>query len=181
LFLSMSMSLGGGGKSLYFKYYCPFCVCVWYWGLNSGPSPWATPPALFLWRVFRDRVSQTICLGWLWTMILLISASWVARIIGIEPLVPSYCCPFEPHKSLGYRWYSFQSHLPAGELFWTLGRKSSCLVFWVRVRETPSSARPPGWSPKADLSWQVPTPSPAPEGQGLDFTSNSRGGALRYQ
>jgi hypothetical protein len=30
----------------------------WYWGLNSGPSPWATPPALFLWRVFQDRVSQ---------------------------------------------------------------------------------------------------------------------------
>jgi hypothetical protein len=24
-----------------------------YWGLNSGPSPWATPPALFLWRVFQ--------------------------------------------------------------------------------------------------------------------------------
>jgi hypothetical protein len=25
--------------------------------LNSGPLPWATPPALFLWRVFQDRVS----------------------------------------------------------------------------------------------------------------------------
>jgi hypothetical protein len=23
-----------------------------------------------LWRVFRDRVSRTICPGWLWTMIL---------------------------------------------------------------------------------------------------------------
>jgi hypothetical protein len=20
---------------------------LWYWGLNSGPIPWATPPALF--------------------------------------------------------------------------------------------------------------------------------------
>jgi hypothetical protein len=29
---------------------------------------------------FRDRVLQTICLGWLWTTILLISAFWVARI-----------------------------------------------------------------------------------------------------
>jgi hypothetical protein len=32
--------------------------------LNSGPSPWATPPALFLWRVFQNKVSWTICLGW---------------------------------------------------------------------------------------------------------------------
>jgi hypothetical protein len=33
-----------------------------------------------LWWVFRDRVSQTICLGWLRTTILLLAASWVARI-----------------------------------------------------------------------------------------------------
>jgi hypothetical protein len=26
-------------------------VCLLYWGLNSGPTPWATPPAL-LWWVF---------------------------------------------------------------------------------------------------------------------------------
>jgi hypothetical protein len=37
------------------------CFFLWYWGLNSEPSPWATPPALFLWRVFEDRVSRTIC------------------------------------------------------------------------------------------------------------------------
>jgi hypothetical protein len=61
---------------------------LWYWGLNSGPSPWATPPVLFLWRVFRDRVSQTICLGWLWTVLILISPSRVAR---IGPPVPG--CP----------------------------------------------------------------------------------------
>jgi hypothetical protein len=28
---------------------------------------------------FQDRVSWTICLCWLWTTILLISASWVAK------------------------------------------------------------------------------------------------------
>jgi hypothetical protein len=33
----------------------------WYWDLNSGAIPWATPPALVFWRVFQDRVSQTIC------------------------------------------------------------------------------------------------------------------------
>jgi hypothetical protein len=37
-----------------------------------------------LWTVFRDRVFWTICLAWLWTTILLISASWVARITGVS-------------------------------------------------------------------------------------------------
>jgi hypothetical protein len=34
--------------------------------------------------IFRDRVSCTICLAWLWTMILLVSASWVAGITGVS-------------------------------------------------------------------------------------------------
>jgi hypothetical protein len=34
----------------------------------------------FLWWVFWHRVPETICLGWLRTVILLISASWVARL-----------------------------------------------------------------------------------------------------
>jgi hypothetical protein len=42
---------------------------LWYWGLNSRPSPWAIPPALFCDGSFQDRVSWTICLGWLRTMI----------------------------------------------------------------------------------------------------------------
>jgi hypothetical protein len=33
---------------------------------------------------FRDRVLRTICLGWLQTAILLISASWVTRITGVS-------------------------------------------------------------------------------------------------
>jgi hypothetical protein len=41
------------------------------------------------WFLFWDRVSWTICLGWLRTMILLISASWVARITGVSHPVPS--------------------------------------------------------------------------------------------
>jgi hypothetical protein len=35
---------------------------------------------LFFW----DRVSWTICLGWLQTSILLIPVSWVARITGVS-------------------------------------------------------------------------------------------------
>jgi hypothetical protein len=61
---------------------------LWYWGLNSGPLPWDTPPALFCDGFFWDRVLWTVCLGWLWTTILLISASWVARITGV-----SHGCP----------------------------------------------------------------------------------------
>jgi hypothetical protein len=48
--------------------------------LNLGPTSWATP-ALFMLSFFQDRVSPTVCLGWLWITILLsYTASWVARI-----------------------------------------------------------------------------------------------------
>jgi hypothetical protein len=33
---------------------------------------------------FQDKVLQTICQSWLWTVILLMSASWVARITGMS-------------------------------------------------------------------------------------------------
>jgi hypothetical protein len=62
-------------------------------GLNSGPTPWVTPPALFCEGFFQDRVSQTICPGWLPTEILLISASWVAKIIGVSQRHPSETLP----------------------------------------------------------------------------------------
>jgi hypothetical protein len=39
---------------------------------------------VFFFFFFWDRVSWTICQGWLWTVILLIFASWVARIIGVS-------------------------------------------------------------------------------------------------
>jgi hypothetical protein len=32
-----------------------FFSFLWYWSLNSGSSPWAILPALFLWKAFRDR------------------------------------------------------------------------------------------------------------------------------
>jgi hypothetical protein len=49
--------------------------------LSQSTSP-------FLWWIFWDRVSRTIFPGWLWTTVLLISASWVAKIIGV-----SHWCP----------------------------------------------------------------------------------------
>jgi hypothetical protein len=37
-----------------------------------------------LWWVFWNRVSWTICSGWFWTPVLLISASWVVRVTGVS-------------------------------------------------------------------------------------------------
>jgi hypothetical protein len=71
-----------------------FFFFLWYRGLNSGPSLWATPLAFFHDGYFQDRVSWTICLGWLWTSILLISASWAARTTGMNHrcLATIFCC-----------------------------------------------------------------------------------------
>jgi hypothetical protein len=52
--------------------------------LNSGPTIWATPPDFLFEGYFRNRVSWTICPGWLRTTILLISASWLARITDVS-------------------------------------------------------------------------------------------------
>jgi hypothetical protein len=38
----------------------------------------------------QDRVSQTICLAWFWTTILLISASWVGGITGMSSRHPAW-------------------------------------------------------------------------------------------
>jgi hypothetical protein len=91
---------------------------LWYWGLNSEPIPSVTPPALscdgFIW----DRVLWTICHSWLQTMVLLISASWVARIIGMKPLTSGWFGYFwgkvgHLHLSLPGLWssYFYASHV----------------------------------------------------------------------
>jgi hypothetical protein len=59
--------------------------------LNSGShacyagalTTWFTPPALFCDGFFKVRFLQT-AQGWLWTAMLLISASWVARITRVS-------------------------------------------------------------------------------------------------
>jgi hypothetical protein len=45
-------------KFLLFLFSPFFFFFLQYWCLNSGPTSWATPPDLFLWKVFRDKVSQ---------------------------------------------------------------------------------------------------------------------------
>jgi hypothetical protein len=65
------------------------CVCgagVWTEGLMFARQSlyYLSHSAHFRIRCFWDRVSWSICLGWLWTMILLISASQVVRITGVS-------------------------------------------------------------------------------------------------
>jgi hypothetical protein len=59
-----------------------FAIGVWTQCLHLEP----------LHQVFfvTDRLPRTICLGWLWTEILLISASWVARIISVSQASGSF-------------------------------------------------------------------------------------------
>jgi hypothetical protein len=64
-----------------------YLFILWYWGLKLGrysyPLSHSTSP-FFNNGFFQDRISWTICLGWLWTVILLISASWAPRITGMR-------------------------------------------------------------------------------------------------
>jgi hypothetical protein len=65
-----------------------------YWDLNSRPIPQRTLLALFGNDFFQDSVSQTICPDWLWILILLISASWIARITGVSHHCLAVCSIF---------------------------------------------------------------------------------------
>jgi hypothetical protein len=99
-----------------------------FWGLNSGPTSWATPRALFCDGFFRDRVSQTFCTGWLRTLILLISAFQVARIYRHEPLAPISDHTFKflrPAPSaqdpvdISLTW-SHHAWIPRARVFWSV-------------------------------------------------------------
>jgi hypothetical protein len=79
---------------------------LWYWGLNTGPTSRATSPALFCDGYFQDRISWTIFPDWLWTEILLISASWVARITGMS------------HQHLATFWKFDRYSLSASSPLW---------------------------------------------------------------
>jgi hypothetical protein len=100
-------------RALLFKFCCCCCyLFFWYWGLNSGPTPWATPPALFCDGLFQDKVSWTVAWSWHQTMILLISASWVARIIRVShqcQLFKFLIAKFKRPKKLELIWSSNKS------------------------------------------------------------------------
>jgi hypothetical protein len=84
-----------------------FFGCLWVWtqGLTPGRQMLyhlSHYSSLFLWCVFFKIVSLTICSDWLQTVILLISDSWVVRIMSVShqgfPLLPFQV--FAPNRQL---------------------------------------------------------------------------------
>jgi hypothetical protein len=116
-----------------FLFYFVFCsIGVWTQGLHT---PWVTPPALFFCiGYFWDRVSRSLfAQGWLRTTILLLSASWVTRIIGMSHWHPAFF-RFWIKESLHqmYHGYTLQSDFPSHQLQqskWhrTAAEKKKCL------------------------------------------------------
>jgi hypothetical protein len=116
-------------------------------GRHSSIS--TTLPALFCVGYFQDRVSWTICLGWPRTIIFLISASWVPRIIGVSHQYPARC-----HSLL---WILRYFSLKACEVI-TIWITSTLISAWVRYAsvtcrcevlragvESPCLHRPENW------------------------------------
>jgi hypothetical protein len=83
--------------------------------LNHSASPFCA-------GYFRDRVSWTICLGWLRTMILLISAFWVARITGLS----HPCQASQPFLSV------YSSHCCLLVQFWKIWQQFKNKNIWTQ-------------------------------------------------
>jgi hypothetical protein len=62
-----------------------------------------------LWRVFWDRGLWTMCPGWLQTSILLISASWVARLTGVSHQCPVWEITFKEMHHLNSLGIGYQA------------------------------------------------------------------------
>jgi hypothetical protein len=112
------------------------CVCVWYWGLNSGPSPWSTPPDPFLWRVFKIGSHKLFTRAGFepWS-------SWVARIIGVShqhlalhgtSLNRRCICTGGPSNHCDTAVYHLQTCFP----LWKLGinglENPRCTTYWLQ-------------------------------------------------
>jgi hypothetical protein len=80
------------------------CVCV-VPGLELRAYTLSHSTSPFCVRYFQDRVSQTIFLGWLWTAIPLISASWVSRIKGVSHWCPANMRSWDRHGNTFWLLY----------------------------------------------------------------------------
>jgi hypothetical protein len=90
--------------NLIIAFWLLFLSFIFFFSIGVWTTPWATPPAPFICdRFFWSGISQTICLGWLQTTILLISA-WVARITGLSH---QHLAVSDPNFSLTYPSYCF--------------------------------------------------------------------------
>jgi hypothetical protein len=77
-----------GNSRIQFYHILCECVCVWYWGLNSGPSPWATEllHQPYFCEGFFEIVSCKLfaLAGFQLRSCWSLSVSWVARITGMS-------------------------------------------------------------------------------------------------
>jgi hypothetical protein len=116
----------------------------WDWSSQSGPLPEVSPEPL-LWCLFPVKVSQTICQGWLQAVILLLSASWRARITGVRHqhaassdylkawIITNFLYGSLPTEQLCKPWIVLGiSEMWSHELFaWTAIQQSSWSLSWV--------------------------------------------------
>jgi hypothetical protein len=109
---------GGGvgwvGLGFEFRAWCLQSRC----SQSRHSTTWATLPRPFFSGYFGDGVSRTICRGWPQTSILPISASQVARILGVSHQHPAKCSPdwswtWDPPTSS-----SDYQHVPPGLAAW---------------------------------------------------------------
>jgi hypothetical protein len=77
IFALFLVFLGGGGAVLLLELRASHL-------LGRCSTTWAALSDLFCVGYFQDRVSWTICPGWLLTSVLLISVSWVAEITCVS-------------------------------------------------------------------------------------------------
>jgi hypothetical protein len=112
--------------SVSFFFFCG--TGAWTQGLHLEPLHQPYFCEGFLW----DKVLQTICLGWLWTAILLISASRVARItdmshrwLAVSFWHAFYIYIYTPHYI--WSWDYFNYHSFQNQYFQVLF-KNACLL-----------------------------------------------------
>jgi hypothetical protein len=103
-----SVRVSWGALSLWHLLWVHLCVCGrvhTQLSLNSVPTPQATPPALFCDGFFEMGLLNY--LPWL-ALILLISAFWVARIIGVSHSHPASLFVLKLSRIFHDNWYFFE-------------------------------------------------------------------------
>jgi hypothetical protein len=90
---------------------------------SRHPTPWVMPPVHFALVILEMGVSQTICLSWPRTLILLISASQVGRASVFRAVFCHNCTLASGHKAKTYsvqllQEWKFRFSTKAGQILW---------------------------------------------------------------
>jgi hypothetical protein len=82
---------------------------------------------------FWDGVSWTICLGWLWTTILLLSSSWVARLTGVHHQHPASTNNFLKINFISFTLQATAKTLPLFYLNWNIHFRIITYLLWFLI------------------------------------------------